>query len=104
MQREQSQSLFNGTQFKDKRQRAQTGTPEVQGEPQEALLYRESDQTLPREVVESSQKPPACGLGHPVLEGPAWAQDGPDGLQRSLPTSAMLWLCDYVNKFFLKST
>lgn len=39
-------------------------------------------------------KLPGHGPEHPVQSGPPWAGVGHDGLQRSFPTSVILWFCE----------
>jgi len=102
MQRRQSQALFSGAQRQDKKQRAQTETQDVPSENEETLFYCKGDHALAQvtqrdggvPILGHIQKPSGHGSGQP-----AWVDllkcvgGGPDDLQRSIPTSALLCIC-----------
>lgn len=67
---------YTGVILKDLRRKCSSGTGHL--ERLWSLLLRDL------------QMPPGRGPGHPVLGGPDGAGIGPDGLQRFLPTSAIL--------------
>ena len=55
-------------------------------------------------VLGDTQKPAGHSPGQPTLGGPAWAGGvGPGDLQRSLPTSTILWCCMDWNPFIRRS-
>ena len=96
-----SRGLFSGVQWQEKGWVAQTQAQEVPSEHQEMLFFTVRVTTLTW-VAQGG-----CGVSLPgdiqklmghspgwlALGGPAWAGEvGLDDLQRSLPTSALLWL------------
>lgn len=68
--------MYTGVILKDLRRKYSSGTGHL--ERLRSLLLRDL------------QMPPRRGPGHPVLDGPDGAGIRPDGLQRFLPTSAIL--------------
>jgi len=92
-----SQDLSSGAQWQDQRQWAQTETQKVLSENEETLFYCEGNRALAQvvqggcgvSVLGDTQKPSGQGPGQQVVLLSSGV--GSDDLQRSLPTSTILW-------------
>lgn len=99
IQRGQSQAVFSGAQWQDQRLWAQNETLEGSSEHQEIFIFivriMKQWNRLPEEVVEYPSLEIVQKNCPGQLGGPAWTGGGgEDELQKSLPSSTILWFCD----------